>query len=95
MSFIRFQEMGKIKFENRLLVLQNSHTYSAQKLGHTHSAQKLQKTRKNRNRITSIAVSSWCHRLANLIHIVIHDTLDMVECNLVYIYYHSKGAFTN
>ena len=46
MSFIRFQEMGKIKFENRLLVLQNSHTYTAQKLGHTHSAQKLQKTRK-------------------------------------------------
>ena len=46
MSFIRFQEMGKIKFENRLLVLQNSHTYSAQKLGHTYSVLKLQENTK-------------------------------------------------
>ena len=63
-----FRRWGKIKFENRLLVLQNSHTHSAQKLGHTYSALKLQKTRKNRNRITSIAVSSWCHRESNQGH---------------------------
>ena len=28
---------------------------------------KIMQNTKNRNRITSIAVSSWCHRLANLI----------------------------
>lgn len=28
---------------------------------------KIMQNTKNRNRITSIAVSSWCHRLANLL----------------------------
>ena len=54
--------MGKNQIRKQIVGVAESHTHSAQKLGHTHSAQKLQKTRKNRNRITSIAVSSWCHR---------------------------------